>query len=483
MGAVPQRRLVIVGGDAAGMSAASQARRRKSPDELEIIAFERGPETSFSACGIPYWIGDLVADRDDLIARAPDEFRRRDIDVRVRSLVTDIDTTARTVTVRDLETGRTYTERYDDLLLATGSTPLRPDIPGLEVPDGADAGTLGVFSVHSLDDGARVRGAVERLGAGRSEPLRAVVLGAGYVGMETAEALLLRGAHVTVVDHSATPFNTLDHDMGEHLVEQLADATPELHLRLGQSVDRIERDESGHVTGVRTAEGQVIEADLVVLGLGVRPAVELARAAGVPIGTSGGIVVDRRMRTQVEGVWAAGDCVESHHRLSHRSQVIALGTHANKQGRVAGDNITGAYAAFHGVIGTAATRVCAVEVARTGLGVSEAERAGYSVVATAVDSTTRAGYLKDARPIRVKLVADRGTGRLLGGQIVGGEGSAKRIDVVALAIWNGMTAEELFTADLSYAPPVSPVYDPVVIAARKTHDAVLRDNLKTGGLD
>ncbi len=484
-----RRRLVVVGGDAAGMSAASQARRRMGPDELEILAFDRGPDTSFSACGIPYWIGDVVGERNDLIARHPDEFRERQhINVRLHSLVTAVDPVARVVTVQDLADGRTYTEPYDDLLLATGSHPRWPTLPGFDPDGSAGAATTGVHGVHSLADGARVRADLERLLAaaersGSTAPLRAVVLGAGYVGMETAEALLLRGADVTVVDRSVAPFSTLDRDMGAHLVERLAVDSPRLHLRLSSAAARLESDDSGRVTEVVTADGDVLAADLVIVGLGVEPETALAQAAGIPIGASGGIVVDRRMRTSVAGVWAAGDCVESHHRISSRPVVLALGTHANKQGRVAGDNITGTYSAFAGVIGTAATKVCSLEVGRTGLGSAEAEAAGFAVVAHAVDSTTRASYYPGAAAIRVKLIAERGTGRLLGAQIVGGEGSAKRIDALALAIWNGMTAYELFSADLSYAPPFSPVWDPVVIAARKMHDVVQADDRRGGGLD
>jgi NADPH-dependent 2,4-dienoyl-CoA reductase/sulfur reductase-like enzyme len=209
---------------------------------------------------------------------------------------------------------------------------------------------------------------------------------------------------------------------------------------------------------------------VVVLGLGVRPNTALAEAAGVALGPSGGIAVDRRMRASHEAVWAAGDCAEKHHRVSGRPVAVALGTHANKEGRVAGINLGGGYATFPGVIGTAATKVGALEVARTGLNEAEAAEAGFVTDSTLVDSTTRAGYFPGTAPITTKLVVERGTGRLLGAQIVGHEGAAKRIDALALAVWNAMTVEELLGADLSYAPPYSPVWDPVVGAARRAHD-------------
>jgi NADPH-dependent 2,4-dienoyl-CoA reductase/sulfur reductase-like enzyme len=229
------------------------------------------------------------------------------------------------------------------------------------------------------------------------------------------------------------------------------------------------------VTGVETSGGRAIPADAAVLGLGVRPNVDLARAAGIPLGSSGGIAVDRRMRTKVPGVWAAGDCVESTHRVSQQRGVVALGTHANKQGRVAGINLGGGYAEFPGVIGTAVTKICSIEVARTGLSEREASDAGFEFVSAWVDSTTRAGYFPGTKQIRVKMIAERRRGRLLGAQIVGEEGAAKRIDVLATAIWNEMTVDEILGLDLSYAPPFAPVWDPVLIAARKAFDAVEHD--------
>jgi NADPH-dependent 2,4-dienoyl-CoA reductase/sulfur reductase-like enzyme len=226
---------------------------------------------------------------------------------------------------------------------------------------------------------------------------------------------------------------------------------------------------------VVTASGRELPADLVVLGLGVRPNVRLAVDAGIPLGISGGVAVDARMHTEVDGVWAAGDCVESRHRLSGQRVVVALGTHANKQGRVAGVNIGGGYATFPGVIGTAITKVCDLEVARTGLSSSEAEAAGYAFVTVSVDSTTKAGYFPGSRPINVKMIAERRSGRLLGAQVVGREQAAKRVDALAICIWNEMGVDEILSLDLSYAPPFSPVWDPVLIAARKAAEAVEAD--------
>jgi len=453
-------RLVVVGGDAAGMAAASQARRRRSPDDLAIVAFERGRHTSYSACGIPYWVSGAVPELDDLIVRTPEQHRAHGIDVRTRTEVTAVDLDRRLVRVRAVDGGAESDEPFDQLLLATGSLPLRPPIPGIDAP--------GVFGVQTLEDGEALRAALTAHGA-----RRVVVVGGGYIGLEVAEAATQLGLAVTVVDRSTTPVGTFDADIGARIATAVRGVG--IGLVLGEAVAEVETDADGRASAVRTATGRVLAADVVVLGLGVRPASELAVAAGIPVGAGGGIVVDRQMRTPVPGVWAAGDCVESLHRLSGRRIVVALGTHANKQGRVAGINLGGGYAVFPGVIGTAVTKVCDLEVARTGLSEVEAQEAGFAYVTATVDSTTRAGYFPGAAPIRVKMIAERRSGRLIGAQIVGREGAAKRIDVLATAIWNAMTVDEVLSLDLSYAPPFAPVWDPVLIAARKAFDAVEAD--------
>jgi NADPH-dependent 2,4-dienoyl-CoA reductase/sulfur reductase-like enzyme len=260
---------------------------------------------------------------------------------------------------------------------------------------------------------------------------------------------------------------TLDPDMGALVARALVEFGTILHL--GEEVTRFETSPDGAVTGVATAGG-TIPADVVVLGLGVRPNSDLASAAGLPVGPSGGIAVDRRMRTSHAGVWSAGDCAEKLHRVSGQRVAIALGTHANKEGRVAGINLGGGYATFPGVIGTAATKVGSLEVARTGLNEAQAASAGFVARAVVSESTTRAGYYPGAAAITTKLVVEQGTGRVLGGQIVGREGAAKRIDALALAVWHAMDVEELLSVDLSYAPPYSPVWDPVLAAARRAYE-------------
>jgi NADPH-dependent 2,4-dienoyl-CoA reductase/sulfur reductase-like enzyme len=296
---------------------------------------------------------------------------------------------------------------------------------------------------------------------------RVVVVGGGYVGLELAEALHRQGHAVTVIEAGAQPMQTLDPDIGV----LVADAIRGLGITLltDTRVDAFETDDEGHVRAVMTGK-QTIAADAVVLGLGVKPNVALAREAGITIGPSGGIATDARMATSAPGVWAAGDCVESHHRVSNRPVTIALGTHANKQGLVIGINVTGGDARFGGVLGTAVTKICEYEVARTGLNEREAREAGFDIDTATIESTSRAGYYPGATPITVKLVVERASRRVLGGQIVGREGAAKRIDVLATAIWNEMTAGEVVQLDLGYAPPFSPLWDPVLQAARRAAD-------------
>lgn len=450
-------RLVIVGGDAAGMSAAAQARRFRDARDLEIVVFERGHFTSYSACGIPYWVGGHVRERDQLIARTPAEHRARQIDVRLRSEIVELDIAGGRVRSRDLAGGTETWIGYDELVLATGARPIRPDLPGIDAP--------GVHGVQTLDDGESLIATLTAT-SGR----RAVVVGAGYIGVEMAEALIRRGFDVKVVHRGDEPMSTLDPDMGALVRTALG----------GLDVDVVGRSE---VTEIRTgADGRAravvagpveYPADVVVLGIGVAPETALARAAGLPIGEHGGLLTDSALRVRgYENIWAGGDCVEVLDLVSGMRRHIPLGTHANKHGQIIGANIGGGYATFPGVVGTAVSKVCDLEVARTGLREKDARAAGLQYVTATIESTSRAGYYPDAAPMTVKMLAERLTGRLLGVQIVGREGAGKRVDIAAVALTAGMTVAQMTTLDLGYAPPFSPVWDPVLVAARKAVRAV-----------
>jgi NADPH-dependent 2,4-dienoyl-CoA reductase/sulfur reductase-like enzyme len=386
----------------------------------------------------------------------PEEFKSDyGIDARVCHEVEEIDVKNRRVRVHSLADRKERWEPFDQLLIATGALPYCPEVPG----SNAD----GIYGIHSLQSGIAVRNAVDN-----EKPRTAVVVGGGYIGLEMAEALIMRGLDVSLVDRGAQVMNTLDPDMGSLVSTALVEVGVDLYRE--EALEAFEVA-NGRVKAVVT-DKRTLPADIVILGLGVRPRTELAARAGIARGVRDAIKVNDRMQTGIPGIWAAGDCAESFHLVSRRHVNIALGTIANKQGRVAGINLGGGYATFPGVVGTAVSKICKWEVARTGLQEHEIKALGLEYVAATIESKTRAGYYPHAGPITVKALAEKGSGRLLGGQIVGIEGAAKRIDIFATALHAGFTCEQMINLDLSYAPPYSGVWDPVHIAARQADKAV-----------
>ena len=448
-------RLVVIGGDAAGMSAASQARRRRSPAEMEIIALERSNWVSYSACGEPYYVAGYVEPLERLVARTPEAFAAMDIEVRTRHEAVAVDLDRRAVRVVDLEAGDSFSLGFDQLMIATGARPVRPPINGADLP--------GVYGLHTLDDAALLRAAADR------GPGNAVVVGGGYVGLEAAEAFHARGWKTTVLTSGEAVLDrTLDPDLGG----QVAEAMENMGIRVvtGTRVECINGRERVSSVG---CDDETHPAEAVVLGLGFRPESELARQAGVGTGETGAVAVDDRQRTDRDGVWSGGDCAEARHLITGAPVNYHLGTIANKAGRVAGINIGGGEARFPGVLGTAITKVCELEISSTGLRASDAAAAGLRAVVGEARGTTAAGYWPDAAPMTIRVAAEEGSGRILGAQVVGGPGAGKRIDVFAVAIWSGMTAQDLAWADLAYAPPFSGVWDLIHIAARRAGDAAL----------
>lgn len=448
-------RLVVIGGDAAGMSAASQARRRRSPAEMEIIALERSNWVSYSACGEPYYVAGYVEPLERLVARTPEAFAAMDIEVRTRHEAVAVDLDRRAVRVADLEAGDSFSLGFDQLMIATGARPVRPPINGADLP--------GVYGLHTLDDAALLRAAADR------GPGNAVVVGGGYVGLEAAEAFHARGWKTTVLTSGEAVLDrTLDPDLGG----QVAEAMENMGIRVvtGTRVECINGAERVSSVG---CDDETHPAEAVVLGLGFRPESELARQAGVGVGETGAVAVDDRQRTDRDGVWSGGDCAEARHLITGAPVNYHLGTIANKAGRVAGINIGGGEARFPGALGTAITKVCELEISSTGLRASDAAAAGLRAVVGEAKGTTAAGYWPDAAPMTIRVAAEEGTGRILGAQVVGGPGAGKRIDVFAAAIWTGMTAQDLAWADLAYAPPFSGVWDLIHIAARRAGDAAL----------
>ncbi|WP_431782501.1 FAD-dependent oxidoreductase [Streptomyces chumphonensis] len=476
------QRMVVIGGNATGMAAASHARRLRTPDELEIVVLERGDFTSYSSCGIPYWVAGDVGRAEDLVVRTPEEHRRRGLEVRMRTEATALDVGRRRVRLRpsgaDADPSGEAWLDYDHLVLATGARPVRPSLPGVDA--------AGVHGVQTLDEGRALLHALEadeaeeaegpqggRAGHASGRRREAVVIGAGYIGVEMSEALVRRGYAVTVLDQAEQPMNTLDPDMGA-LVREAMDGMG-ITTVTGADVTALRASADGRVTHVVTGDGTAYPADVVVLGLGVRPETALARAAGLPVGDSGGLLTDLTQRVRGHrDIWAGGDCVEVLDLVAGRTRHIALGTHANKHGQVIGANVGGDYATFPGVVGTAVSKVCDLEIARTGLLERQASDLGLRYVTVTVESTSRAGYFPGAAPMHVKMLAEHRTGRLLGVQIVGREGAGKRVDVAAVALTAGLTVEQMTALDLGYAPPFSPVWDPVLVAARKATTAVRR---------
>lgn len=430
------------------MSAAARAHRLDA--SLGIVAFEAGGYTSYAAAGLPYVVSGAVGTVDDLVVRTPAEHRSRGIEVHENREVTAIDADARTVTAIDRATGTTQIHAFDHLVLATGASAIRPRLPGIDAP--------GVFTIDSIPDASAIDATIRT-----TAPRRAVVVGGGYTGLEMVSVLAGRGLDVTLVERSDRPMAKLDPDMGAHVTAAIVAAG--VATRFSTTVSGFATDSRGRLRSVETDAGPV-PADLVVLCLGVRPNVSAAREAGIAIGTSGAIAADSRRATNVEGIWAVGDCSESHHRVSRRQVWIGLGTHANKHGRVAGTNIAGGSARFEGVLGTAITEFGTTEIACTGLNAHDARTAGFDVVTTIVEGDTLPDYYPGVAKMTMKLVTDRGDGRILGAQIVGGPGSGKRIDAVAVAVWNGMGVDDFAQLDLSYSPPFAPVWETSLIAAR-----------------
>ena len=444
--------LVVIGGGAAGMSAASAA-RRVDPD-LAITVLETGPDVAYGLCGLPYYLSGEVARADQLLAYPPEVFRdRRRIDVQTGATVLSLDPGRRSLRVR--QHGEERSVGYRHLVVAAGGSPVLPPLPGLD----DDA----VFTVRSLADAVALRSLLD---AGRIG--RALVVGGGYIGLEMTEALRSRGVSVTVVEMLDQVMPNLDAPISALVEKELL--RHDVDLRLSTALEQVVRDGNGlHAT----VGGELLDVDAIVVAVGVRPAGGVAARAGAATGPGGALVVDDHMRTSLPDVFACGDCIAPYHRVLGRPAFVPLGPAANKTGRVAGTVAAGGEAQFNGVVGTAVAKVFDLAVARTGLTLAEAQGEGLSPVATDVEGRSRAKYYPGAQPVTVRLVHGV-AGRLLGAQMVGADGVAKRIDVVATALQAGFDVDDLADLDLSYAPPYAPVYEPVLLAAQRASSALHR---------
>lgn len=441
-------RLVVIGGVAAGTKAASRA-RRVNPD-LEITVYQEEPEVSISECGLPYLISGVVEGRDRMIARTPEKFADQNIQVKTRHRVQHVEPDAKKLVVKDVATGATFEDAYDRLIFATGATAIMPPI------EGADLG--GVFTVRFLTDTDRVMRYIKE-----RSPRDAVVVGGGYIGLEVAESLTLLGMEVSLIEAAGQLAGAYGPEVAriveDHLREKGVDC-----LFTGEAAEAFLGDEQGRVRAVRFGDREV-EADIVVAGIGVRPAVSLAREAGAKIGPTGAIRTNNRLETNLPDVWAAGDCAESTNLVTGEPGWFPLGDTANQMGRVAGTNAAGGVPLeFPGVLGTGVFKVFDLGVAKTGLSEAEAEAAGFEAVTAAVEARSKAGYYPGVRPVFLKLIADGETGRLLGAETAGASAD-KLVDVCAIAIWGRLSFPDLVNLDLAYAPPFGPTLSPVIQAA------------------
>jgi NADPH-dependent 2,4-dienoyl-CoA reductase/sulfur reductase-like enzyme/peroxiredoxin family protein/rhodanese-related sulfurtransferase/TusA-related sulfurtransferase len=438
-----RKRVLIVGGVAGGAAAAARARRLS--EDAEIVMFERGEHISFANCGLPYHIGEVIPNRESLLVQTPAGLKSRyRIDVRVRTEVLRIDRQQKQVFVRDFATGNEWAESYDVLILSPGAAPVRPPIEGADLPQ--------VMTLRNIADMDAIKRVVDE-----DRPERAVVVGGGYIGLEMAEALRGRNVAVTLVELAPQVFIAADPEMVEPLHQQL-----QLHgvdLRLGTSATSFH--EKGDRIEVRLSDGESVEAGLVVMAVGVRPEVKLAKQAGLEIGQTGGIVVDEHQRTSDPSIYAVGDAVEITHFVSGQKTLIPLAGPANRQGRIAVDNIFGRPSVYRNTQGTAICKVFDLAIGMTGLSERALKRAGIAYEKVYIHPASHAGYYPGASQITLKLLFSPEDGKILGAQAVGADGVDKRIDVLATAQRAGLTVRDLRDLELSYAPPYGSAKDPV----------------------
>lgn len=442
-------RLLVIGGSDAGISAGLRARELDAGCDVTVVVADRFP--NYSICGLPFYLSGEVPDWHQLAHRTAEDIAREGIHLLLDSTAQAIDAANHVVTMRD-EAGETRHLPYDRLVIATGAVPVRPHIPGIDLP--------GVFLLRSMHDSFAVHEYLDT-----HVPRSAVIVGGGYIGMEMADAFVQRGLAVTVVEHGCTVLQTVDESLGKQVAAQLRHH--DVQVATGVAVERIAQDGSQmHVTG---SQGFGTTADLVLVAVSVRPQTELAEAAGIATGERQAIRVTRAMETNLPDIYAAGDCVETWHRLLGRPTYLPLGSTAHKQGHVAGENAVGGRRAFAGTLGTQVVKVFDLVAARTGLRDDEAMQAGFTPLTCETTTWDHKVYYPGAHEVRIRLTGDRQTGRLLGAQMIGHVNAqvAKRIDIFATALFHEMRIEELNDLDLSYTPPLSSPWDPVQQSAQE----------------
>ena len=438
-------KLIIVGGVAGGASAAARARRLS--EDAEIVVFERGPDVSFANCGLPYYIGGEIAERDKLLVTTPERLLQRfKLDVRTRSSVEAIDRKAKKVRVHDLASGRDYEETYDKVILATGAAPFRPSIPGMELP--------GIFTLRHLDDTDRIKARINR------GVKQAVLLGGGFISLELAENLVRLGISTTVVEKNDQILTQFDKEMTTPIVQELAKRG--VTLLLGQAAEAVEQTANGLTVSLNS--GQRLPAQLVIFGVGVRPENKLAVDAGLEVGPRGGIRVNDHLQTSDPNIYAVGDAIEVKDVVSGDQTQVPLAGPANRQGRIAADNVFGRSMTYRGTQGTAILGFFDRTAAMTGASEKVLRRANRPFRKVYIHPTNHAGYFPGAEGMALKLLFDPTTGHVFGAQGVGGAGVDKRIDILSVAIQGGMTVYDLEEMELCYAPQFGSAKDPINMA-------------------
>ena len=442
-------KIVIVGGVAAGAKAAAKSRRLLPDAEIDI--YTQDTHVSYSACGLPYYIEGNFEDYKTLLVRTPEEFALSGINVHLRHKITKIIPKTKQILVENLETPECFLVRYDKLILATGARPFIPNIKHVALNN--------VFTLRTIEDGIAIREKVE-------SSKNAVIIGGGYIGIELLEACVKQGLYTTLIERNPTIMPMFDSDISELIKNQLMSINDgKFEIITSDSVTEMVGDNSG-VTSVKTASGKDIETNLVILCAGVVPNVEVAIDAGISLGETGAIKVTPKMETNISDIYACGDCVEEIHLISNTPVWVPLGSNANKEGRCAAMNACGFEDEFPGVLASAVTRCMKLTMSMTGLTETQAKKLGYETVSATVTKYDKVGYMPDANNITLKLVADKKTKRLIGGQGIGAGDADKRINTLATALIAKLTVDEFYNNDLTYSPPFSPTIDPLLNAAQ-----------------
>lgn len=448
MNAAKRKKIVVIGAVAGGAKSAAKARRQDPYAEITVYTEEE--YISYAGCGEPYYIAGEIKEKSQLLARTPEQFdENQDIQIHTSHRVVKIDPDKKFITVKALKETTEFEVEYDALVIATGARPVVPPIPGRELP--------GVYQLRTIPDTLAIR---EKVDSGTVK--RAVVVGGGYIGLEMVESFTARGIQVTIIERLPQLAPPYDEDVAKHIKNELTKHG--VDVRLNESVEEIIGSPETGVSAVRAGD-KIIETDLVLLSVGIRPNVELAKEAGIDLGPTGAIKVDKRMETNIAGIFAAGDCVETYHQVTQKPVWIALGSTANKMGRIVGINITGGNEKFAGVLGTSIFRVFDLNIAGTGLIERDAVKEGYDIEIAVVPGGDRPHYMPDAKRVIIKLIASKSNRRILGAQVWGDGKVDKTIDTIATAIQLKATVEDLQQLDLAYAPPFAPALGNPIVAA------------------